>query len=248
LRRVPVWYRHGVAQSPKRSPGKPGRARPARVSQADALRQTPARFRGKAWLLLTVVPFGLTTWAAFAYIGIRARRPRWLAWAAVYAALLAAYLVLDTTAGQSNAASAVAAVLALLAWIGGGIHAFAVSDDAARRIQGRTDPALDAARTRIERRAEGRRLLARQPALAKEIGLGRPDVSGADDYGLVDVNHASAAALAKLPGITDEVVRQIADRRTQAGGFSSVEDLGLVLDLPPGMVEQIRDTAIFIPD
>jgi len=43
-------------------------------------------------------------------------------------------------------------------------------------------------------------------------------------------------------------VRQIAGRRTQAGGFSSVEDLGLVLDLPPGMVEQIRDTAIFIPD
>jgi DNA uptake protein ComE-like DNA-binding protein len=197
---------------------------------------------------LTVFPFGFTTWAAFVYIGIRARRPRWLAWAAVYAALLAGYLALDATAGHSSVAAAVAAVLALLAWIGGGVHAFAVSDDAARRIQDRADPALDAARTRIERRAEGRRLLARQPALAKEIGLGRPDISGADDYGLVDVNHASPATLARLPGVTDEVVRQIADRRAQAGGFSSVEDLGLVLDLPPGMVEQIRDTAVFIPD
>jgi hypothetical protein len=34
----------------------------------------------------------------------------------------------------------------------------------------------------------------------------------------------------------------------QAGGFSSVEDLGLLLDLPPGTVDQMRDTAVFVPD
>ena len=33
-----------------------------------------SRFRGKAWLLLTV-PFGFTTFAAFLYIGIRAGAP-----------------------------------------------------------------------------------------------------------------------------------------------------------------------------
>jgi DNA uptake protein ComE-like DNA-binding protein len=64
----------------------------------------------------------------------------------------------------------------------------------------------------------------------------------------VDVNHASRSALADLPGITDAVAPDIIERRAQAGGFSSVEDLGLVLDLPPGMVDQMRDTAIFIPD
>ena len=49
-----------------------------------------SRFRGKAWLLLAI-PLGFTTWAAFLYIGIRARRPQWLAWAAVYAATLGVY-------------------------------------------------------------------------------------------------------------------------------------------------------------
>jgi DNA uptake protein ComE-like DNA-binding protein len=223
-------------------------ARPRQVSQAEKLRRTPAQFRGKAWLLLVVIPFGFTTWAAFVYIGIRARRPRWLAWAAVYAALLVTYLTLDASDGRNNAVAGIAAGVALLAWIGGGAHAFAVSDDAVRRIEGRTDPALDAARARIERRAEGRRLLATQPAVAREVGLGRPDISGADDYGLVDVNHCPPGALARLPGITDEVVRNIVERRGQTGGFSSVEDLGLVLDLPPGMVDQMRDTAIFVPD
>jgi len=237
-----------VTQLPKSARGKPQRSRQARPRQAQILRETPGRFRGKAWLLLAVIPFALTTWAAFVYIGIRARRPRWLAWAAVYAAMLVAYLVIDATAQHNNAAAAAAAAIGLLAWIGGGAHAFAIGDDAVRRIRGRTDPALDAARMRIERRAEGRKLLAKQPVLAKEIGLGRPDIPGADDYGLVDVNHASPEALARMPGITDQMAQHIVRERAQAGGFSSVEDLGLVLDLAPGIIEQVRDTAIFIPD
>jgi len=212
------------------------------------LRATPARFRGKAWLLFAVVPFGLTTWAAFLYIGIRARRPRWLAWAAVYAAGLAAFLALDTADGRNGAVAAAAAVIGLLTWFGGGVHATVVSDAAARRISSRPDAALDAARLRMERRAEGRRLAAAQPALAREVGVGRPDIPGSDDYGLVDVNHASPAGLATLTGVTDELVSQITDMRSQVGGFASVDDLGLVLDLPPGVIDQLRDTTIFMPD
>jgi len=206
------------------------------------------RFRGRAWLLLTVPPFGLTIWVLFLYIGLRARRRQWLVWAAVYAALVAVYLALDTPAKPGGTAMGVAAGLGLVAWLAGGAHAFAISGDAARRIGARTDPALDAARTRIERRALGRRLLATQPALAKEIGLGRPDKPGADDYGLIDVNHASRSAIATLPGVTDGVARGIVQKRAEVGGFSSAEDLGLVLDLPPATVDEMRDVAIFIPD
>jgi hypothetical protein len=209
----------------------------------------PARtswFRGRAWLLL-VVPLGFTTWAAFLYIGIRARRPSWLAWAGLYAAALAASGVLDAPAHPGSAAQGVAAGLLVLTWIGGGIHAIAVSSQAVLRIRSRTDPVVRAARARIELRSEGRRLLATQPALAREIGVGRPDVPGARDYGLVDVNHASASVLARLPGMTDDLARRAVQERAQVGGFSSVEDLGLVLDLPPATVDQMREVAIFMP-
>jgi len=77
--------------------------------------------------------------------------------------------------------------------------------------------------------------------------VGRPDIPGGDDYGLVDVNHVSPAALATLPGITDELVSRITDMRAQVGGFASVDDLGLVLDLPPDVIDQLRDTTIFMP-
>jgi DNA uptake protein ComE-like DNA-binding protein len=73
-------------------------------------------------------------------------------------------------------------------------------------------------------------------------------VPGADDYGLIDVTHCPAATLARLPGMTLALGRRTVRERLPAGGFSSVEDLGMLLDLPPGTVDQMRDTAIFVPD
>lgn len=204
-----------------------------------------SRFRAKAWLLLTV-PVGLTTWAAFLYIGIRAKRSRWLAWAAVYLAGVIVWLVLDSPDHPGSTAQGIAAGVALATWIGGGVHALVISNDAVRRIQGSQDPALEAAETRIERRAEGRHLLASKPALAREVGVGRPDIPGADDYGLVDVNHCPATALTRLPGISNDLAARIVHEREQAGGFSSVEDLGVLLDLPPATIDGLRDTAVFL--
>lgn len=48
--------------------------------------------------------------------------------------------------------------------------------------------------------------------------------------------------------MTAEFAKRAADERSQAGGFSSVEDLGMLLGLPPGTVDEMRDMAIFIPD
>ncbi len=211
----------------------------------------PARrapgLRARAWLLLTL-PLGLTTFAAFAYIGVRARRRRWLAWAGVYLATLAGWLVLSAPEHPSDTAQGVGAVLWLVTWIGGGVHALVVSGDAVRRIHGGDDPEVEAAQARIERRADGRRLLDSQPALARELGVGRPDVPGADDFGLVDVNHVPAGTLTRLPGITVELAARIVARRAEAGGFSSAEDLGVLLDLPPATVDGLRDMAVFVKD
>jgi DNA uptake protein ComE-like DNA-binding protein len=232
-----------MTRNPDVSPGRP----PGVPAPATVPAQRSPRLRDKAWLLLTL-PLGCTTFAAFGYIGIRARRRRWLAWAGVYFATLAGWLVLDTPAHPSSTAQGVGAVLWLVTWIGGGVHALVVSNDAVRRIHGGEDPMVEAAQARIERRADGRRLLASQPALAHELGVGRPDVPGADDFGLIDVNHVPADTLTRLPGITADLAARIAAARAQAGGFSSAEDLGVLLDLPPATVDGLRDVAVFLKD
>lgn len=124
------------------------------------------------WLLLVLLGFGFTTWAAFLYVGIRARRRSWLAWAAVYGVLLVVAGVLLTGSAHANSpASGIGTVAQLIAWLGGTAHATAVRRDAARRMRPSDSARLEAARQRIERRAEGRRLAAKDPRLAREVGV-----------------------------------------------------------------------------
>ena len=197
------------------------------------------------WLLLVGLGLGTATWAAFLYIGIRARRRSWLAWAAVYGSLLMLWLVIDNSINNSTA-TGIGAVAALIPWIGGTAHAAAIKGNAARRIRPSDGTRLEAARQRIERRTEGKRLAARDPRLAREVGVGRPDLPGAEDFGLVDVNHVSQEALCRLPGITPEMARRIAETRESIGLFKSAEDLGISVDLSPSLVDDIREYAVFL--
>ena len=77
--------------------------------------------------------------------------------------------------------------------------------------------------------------------------MGRPDISGAPDVGLVDINNAPASALAKLPGVDDALATRIVEARAEVGGFSTVEDLGVALDLAGDLVEDLRGVAVFLP-
>jgi DNA uptake protein ComE-like DNA-binding protein len=113
------------------------------------------------------------------------------------------------------------------------------------RIDELNDPAVMAAEQRIREREEGRQLARKNPQLARELGVGRPDRPGARSYGVVDVNSASATAIAQIAG--PPVARQIVSARGQVGGFSSLEDMGVALDLPPDVIERMRDYAIFLP-
>jgi DNA uptake protein ComE-like DNA-binding protein len=65
--------------------------------------------------------------------------------------------------------------------------------------------------------------------------------------GVVDVNHASASALAKLPGIDDQVARDIVTAREEIDGFKSLEDCGGVLELDADVVEDLRPFVVFLP-
>ena len=195
---------------------------------------------------LTALGAGVWTWVVFLVLGIRARRRAWLLWSAVYAALTVAFVILEALPDPSGTAAGIAVIPFILAWFGGIAHVAVISKDATRRIWRDNAPSLVAARERIERRAEGRRLAVQDPLLARELGVGRPDIPGTDDYGLVDVNHAAPDALCRLPGITPQIAARIEQARQSALTFISAEDLCVTLDLPPGLTDDLREHAVFL--
>ena len=83
--------------------------------------------------------------------------------------------------------------------------------------------------------------------LALEAGVGRPDLPGAYDGGLIDLNHAPAEVIACLPTFDAELAGRIVTARERVDGFASLEDFGTVLDLPGDHVEHLRDRVVFLP-
>lgn len=109
------------------------------------------------------------------------------------------------------------------------------------------EDAVDLAEHRRQLRDEARRA-AEDPAVAWELRIGRPDLHRMyDDGGLVDVNHVPPHVLASLPGMTPDLVYRVAGVRAECGGFSSVEEMSALAQLPPALTKQLGEYAIFLP-
>jgi DNA uptake protein ComE-like DNA-binding protein len=202
-------------------------------------RQTP----GFLWALVPLGTFGIGTPPAFVYLAMRYNRPK-----SLFAAV--AYLVVMTLAFALVAVGHLLAVVlgvALMFWCAviGTAHALAVR----RNVSVRDDykAHLATARESLRRRDDARRLATKDPRLARELGIGRPDLPHRfDDGGLVDMNHSPVHVIADLPGIDLLTAVKIVAIRSELGGFGSVDEMSVTLDLPPTQLDGIADRLLFL--
>ena len=188
------------------------------------------------WLVFAFNPFW-TTWVAFLYAGLRARKKEWLVFAAVYAAVeLAGLAIVNQASGWRED---VGVLLTLVPWLVGIPHALTLRDEYLDRRDVLDDPRLREARRVELRRSMAGELARGDPELARDSEL-----LGSD---LVDINHASAAELATLPGVDRRLARKIVHTREEVGGFSSLYDLGHLLDLDAPLVDRIAPRVVCLP-
>jgi hypothetical protein len=96
-------------------------------------------------------------------------------------------------------------------------------------------------------RNQARQLAATQPALARSLGIGRPDLPRQyDDGGLIDLNDAPADLLDTLPGVTGRQAASIVVSRTQTGRFRSIDELWTRGLLPAHLAPQLVDRLVII--
>jgi hypothetical protein len=106
--------------------------------------------------------------------------------------------------------------------------------------------AVAEAKGRIERRKDARHLAETDPALARDLGIGRPDLArDYDDGGLVDVNHVPGDALAAHLGLAPHEVSDVLAARDKLGRFTSADELCAYTELPPDRVDELRELMIF---
>jgi hypothetical protein len=182
------------------------------------------------WVLWSLVPFGWLTWIGMVYAGVRARMPLLIAVSVVFlASTVAAFAIEDDTSGA----------VSVISWVAGVGLSLAFAPAWQRRMRA----PYSAARERLEARREAIELARSEPELAREAGVGRVEGHG----GVVDVNSAPFDVLSRLPGIDDATAERIVRTREEIDGFSSLADMGALLDLSADTVEDLRERVVFLP-
>jgi hypothetical protein len=217
------------------------------------------------WALVPLYTIGFGTVVVLGWAAGRLRS-RWLALCAVAAAL-----VMVGALALPSGSSAAGGLIILGPVCGGLVATFVVRNKLVRpakrsevsssappslstpptswsNLSASTDPAVQVALAHRNRRAEARRLLETDPALARELCIGRPDLPRQyDDGGIVDVNHAPVRVLAALPGFTPDLAARVADARERYGAFTLLQELEVYADIPEELANQLADRLIFLP-
>ncbi len=216
---------------------------------------------GRWYVVVIVCSFGLLAWLPFVHAGRHLGRPAVtrLAWRyGVAAVVIGTLLAVTPKDARGEIASGAGDTISML----GGLLAIAtialacVQQAPVRReiyggapppAQEQVDPALAVALEARQRRAAARQLAQRDPLLARDLKVGRPDLPHTfDDGGLVDVNSAPPKVIADVCGVDDATGEAITAARPP-GGFLAVDDVFSFTDIPVATWDAIRDRAVVIP-
>jgi hypothetical protein len=210
--------------------------------------RAPRPPEGLAWSLIPLVTIGLGAPASFLYAAVRRRSPALGAAAAGYGAG-----VVGTWLGFGSGSAAgvlLGMLLFVVTWWVSAAHALTARSRVYPRpdVRGQINEQVVAmARQRRSLREAARKIATEDPVLARELRIGRPDLMPRqfDDGGLIDVNHVPPEVLSRLPGLTYDMVERIVESRDRGGGFVSAEEVAVRCDLPPSVVADIAEYALF---
>jgi hypothetical protein len=195
------------------------------------------------WMWLGIaLPIGFGAWVPVV-AGVKAQKRPWIAWGTfVVLFALVAFVVATVEPEEDSLGGA----LLIFSWMLHGATSFALMKPYRERMTVRARyeaETAEADHVDDERRAVIG-LARKDPARARDLGVGRPDLPGARHGYVVDVNHAPAGVVATLPGISNEIAAEIVRLRGELNGFESVDDLGSLLDLHPRVVAAMRSRAV----
>jgi DNA uptake protein ComE-like DNA-binding protein len=144
----------------------------------------------------------------------------------------------------------------LAAWIGGVVYGIVMGPklDWSPKTSSVVAPSYDPNSAAIagiqagrRKREEAREMARRDPQMARDLRVGRPDLARQyDDGGLVDVNSAPEVTLAEWLGLSAAQSAQVVEARQQLNRFEHVEDLVNLAGLEPSTYDQVKDRIILL--
>ena len=198
------------------------------------------------WALIPLLTLGLLAFVPFAHAAAKLQNRRlWLV-AAGYAVVTVG--LFGPLADASNI-SDLGAALFTAAWfaliMGSTVHALVLR----RRVFSppAVQPAMATALADRELRQQAKAIVAGDPALARELRIGRPDLPRQfNDGGLIDVNHVPNQVLIERLGLSAAEADRVIEARERLGGFSSAAEMCAFAEIPDATLDPVQDRLLFL--
>lgn len=220
---------------------------------ADAACSSP-RSQHLWWALSPVYSCGLISFIPAVHAAMKLRRRDLWFWALGLIALdVVAWVMVGTgpeSSKETTVAQAIGTVLILVGAAIGTAHALRLREAVfgpapVEPPPAVLDPAIADSLAARKRRADTVAMIERDPGLARDLQIGRPDLARRyDDGGLVDVNHVPEPILVSHLGMTADQAHELVAAREQLGGFETADDLCTLASLPQHDLDAIRDRIV----
>ncbi|WP_210649194.1 helix-hairpin-helix domain-containing protein [Nocardioides sp. SYSU D00065] len=218
--------------------------------------------RPPKWLwMLPVFSMGLLSAVPPIVIAAKARARQAWTWAVGLAGTWLLGFMLVGTDESDSLLSDVGLALYFAAWIGAVVYALVMGPrvpwppkgsyvPVARPVPAPYDPnssAVASVQGARLKREEARAIASRDPAMARDLRIGRPDLPRQyDDGGLVDVNSAPVEVLRESLGLTADQAAKLVEARHQLSRFEHPEDLVNFAGLELSAFDSVRDRVIIM--
>jgi hypothetical protein len=218
------------------------------------------RSKPPAWLwAVPVFSCGLLAAVPPFILALKLRTRSAWAWSAAFAVVtVGTYALLGSQpTGADNLATSTGSLLALVGLVGAPIYSTVVGKQVdwgpAPGTPGptpRIDPnaaAVQQVHAARRRRAEALALAGRDPQMARDLRIGRPDLPRQyDDGGLVDVNHAPRGVIVQWLGLDEAQAARLVQVRDELDGFRHLDDLMTLGGLDLDDFERVRYRVVLL--
>lgn len=198
------------------------------------------------WALIPLLTLGLLAFVPFAHAAAKLQHRRlWLVAASYAVVTVGLFGPLADTSNTSDLGAALftAAWFALI--VGSTVHALVLR----RRVFSppTVQPAMAAALADRELRQQAKAIVAGDPALARELRIGRPDLPRQfNDGGLIDVNHVPNQILVERLGLSPAEADRVVETRERLGGFSSSAELCTFAEIADATIDPVQERLLFL--
>lgn len=200
------------------------------------------RFVHSVWLFWPIALFGAATAPAFLYVGLRAKQPRWYVPGTVYGIVALIGWVIVGISDEDGTAVNWGVGIVFIGWITGMIHAALINRPWLKWLaeeQWHVSAYRSAATASVSAEAA--------PAVAalgiEPSAYHAPPAETAPSAPVVrpvDVNTATEAELAALPGMDRLSGQAVLAHRSQVGPFRSIDEFAVIAGIQPHVFASVR--------